>query len=135
MSRKTFVFILVLLGGVLVAVMMMHPQAPPVGDGIAAAKTILSPLMEPADILYNFQGMPLEQAVDVYQGLAGRKVRMPAKGWSPSASVTLVTAKPLTKHQAMRALEDAFKQQAHITIRHAADGSLSAVMDPVGRRR
>ena len=84
---------------------------------------------EEADISYNFR-MPIQQIVtEIYEPLAGKKLRLPAN-WQADAMVEVRTATPITRTAALKLLEEALKQQAHVTILHGADGSLSAIVGP-----
>ncbi len=96
-------------------------QADDSGDPIAAATPI-----EKADIAYNFVSLPVQSALGIYEGLAGKKVALPPSGL-PQEMISVRTSFQLTKSQAMELFEELFSQQAHVEIRHGADGSLSAV--------
>jgi HEAT repeat protein len=84
---------------------------------------------EKADITLNFQGMPLGQFLDFYEGWAGKKVAMVAAP-NPGQSLRVLTPRPLTKSEAMQLFEELLKDQAGLVIVHGADGSLSAVAKP-----
>jgi len=82
-----------------------------------------------ADISYNFQNVPLEQFLFVYEDLAGKKVTMAAPP-NPRAMLRLLTVQPLTKSEALQCMEEALKEQAGLVIVHGPDGSLTAVAKP-----
>jgi hypothetical protein len=73
--------------------------------------------------------MPLEQFINFYEGLAGTKVKM-ATSPEPTLSLRVMTARPLTKSEALQCLEDVLKEQASLVIIHGADASLTAVSKP-----
>jgi HEAT repeat protein len=81
-----------------------------------------------ADITFNFPGMPVMQIIEMYERWANKKVAPPPAGWPP-AMIRLQTPYPLTADEARQLVEDVLKQEAHIIIHHAADGSLSATLD------
>jgi hypothetical protein len=81
-----------------------------------------------ADCSMNFNGIPIIQLVETYEYWAQQKVTPPASGW-PNVAMRVITDGQVTRKVALQMIEDAFKEQAHVTIQHAADGSLSAVTD------
>jgi general secretion pathway protein D len=61
-----------------------------------------SPEKEVAGITYNWPSVDVNQVLDVYAGLVGRTI---LRAGLPSASITLVTQTPLTKSEAIEALQ------------------------------
>ncbi len=87
---------------------MPAPGSPPAASGPGATNS-LAGTNEPADITYNFPSVPVGQLLDLYADLVGRTVLASSSG--PSAinlkdtTITLKTQSPLTKTQAIQALE------------------------------
>ena len=83
------------------------PSSPPAA-GASTAATAAAQTQEVADITYNFPGVPVEQLLDIYADLVGRTLLRSITG--PSAvpketTITLKTQTPLTRSQAIEALE------------------------------
>ncbi len=76
-------------------------------------------------ITYNFPRIPLEQFLDEYEFLAGKKVIMQATP-DINQTVRVITVRPLTKSEAMTLCEEVLKEQAGLIIVHERDGSLTA---------
>jgi general secretion pathway protein D len=73
----------------------------------AAATTNAAP-PEKADISYTFPAIPVEQILDIYSDLVGRTLLRASGGAAaiqPTATVTLKTQSPLTRSEAIVALE------------------------------
>jgi type II secretory pathway component GspD/PulD (secretin) len=87
-----------------------------------------SPPAEQANITYNFQGIPLQQFLDEYESLAGKKVTMttPEQG----KILQVKTVRPLTRSEALKLCEEVLQEQAGLVIVHGKDGSLTAVAKP-----
>jgi hypothetical protein len=84
---------------------------------------------EVAAITYGFQRMPLVQVFSIYEGLCGKRL-VAAPNVDLTQGVHLITAQPLTTNGAMRAIEDALKEQAGAMIVPKDDESLSVVSVP-----
>jgi hypothetical protein len=80
-------------------------------------------------ISYNFPRLPLEQFLDEYEYLAGKKVTRQAKLYR-SQTVRVITVRPLTKSEALTLCEEVLKEQAGLIIVHEKDGSLTAMTKP-----
>jgi general secretion pathway protein D len=66
------------------------------------------PTVEPADISYNFPAIPVDQLLDIYAGLVGRTLLRASTGASAipaNATIALKTESPLTRSEAIEALE------------------------------
>jgi len=86
---------------------------------------------EVADITYNMPGVPMSQVIGIYEDLSGKKLVV-----APSVIQKLVrmqTEHPITASEAMRLIEDTLKEQAHVMLVPAGDGTISAVPVPPGR--
>jgi RNA polymerase sigma factor (sigma-70 family) len=88
---------------------------------------------EPADITISFPGIPLTQLVPAYQYWSG-KVLTIAPEVSPHIMIWLKTipGMPLTKSQAIPWIEEAVKDQGHVSIVTNDDGSLRMIPAPPG---
>jgi RNA polymerase sigma factor (sigma-70 family) len=88
---------------------------------------------EPADISYNFPGIPVSQLFDFYENLCGKKLVV-----KPSVlfqqTVRIMTEHPITRSEAKQLIEDSLKEQANLTIVTADDGSLSVVPMPAEKQ-
>ncbi len=84
---------------------------------------------EKADQAFNFQGMPLQQFLDMYENLAGKKVTM-VETLEQGQMLRLKTVHPLTKSEAIQLFDEVLKEQAGLVIVHGQDGSLTAVAKP-----
>jgi thiol-disulfide isomerase/thioredoxin len=81
---------------------------------------------EKAVITFNFQAIPLQQFLDCYQDLAGKKVSFAGTPKNIPA-LRATTDHPLTKSEALAFLEQVLKEQAGLNIVHETDGSLTAI--------
>jgi general secretion pathway protein D len=82
--------------------------APVPAAAISSATNSAAKAQEVADITYNFPGVPVEQLLDIYADLIGRTLLRASSGPSAvpkDATVTLKTETPLTRSQAIEALE------------------------------
>lgn len=73
-----------------------------------AAAATMAPNGEVANISYNFPGVPIEQLLDIYADLVGRTLLRASTGSSAvpgTTPITLKTQSPLTRSQAIQALE------------------------------
>jgi general secretion pathway protein D len=87
---------------------------------------------EPADITYNFPGVPVEQLLDIYADLVGRTLLRASTGpsaLSKDAVVTLKTESPLTRREAIEALETILGMNG-ITIVPIGDKFAKVVAEP-----
>ena len=84
---------------------------------------------ENATITYNFPAIPFGQFLAVYEAVAGQKVAWD-KTPMPRGVMHVITARPLTKTDAMRLCEDEMKVQMGLIIVHGKDGSLAAIVPP-----
>lgn len=85
------------------ATSLAPPPATPPG---VSASTNAAP--EKADITYTFPAIPVEQILDIYADLVGRTLLRSSTGPAaiqPTATVTLKTESPLTRSEAIIALE------------------------------
>jgi general secretion pathway protein D len=82
------------------------PAAPAAsGKGFVPAALVTN---EPADIVYNFPGVPVEQLLDIYADLVGRTLLKSTSGPGAvpkDATIFLKTEGPLTRTEAIEALE------------------------------
>lgn len=81
------------------------PGAPLPGPRAAAAvppAAAPAPEKEVAGITYNFPGVDVKQVLEVYAGLVNRTLLI---GQMPNATITLKTQSPLTKSEAIEALQ------------------------------
>jgi len=85
---------------------------------------------EKAALEFNFQGMPFDSVLSVYESLAGKKVTMKATPNPPYASLRVQTVHPLTTNEALQLLDEVLKEQAGLVIVHGPDGSLTALAKP-----
>jgi len=83
---------------------------------------------EEANITYNFQGIPLQQFLDEYESMAGKKVTLAIPG--QGKILRMQTVRPLTKSEAMTLCEEVLREQAGLIIVHGKDGSLTAIAKP-----
>jgi hypothetical protein len=84
-----------------------------------------------ADITNNMPGVPMSKVIGIYEDLSQRKLIV-----APSVIQKLVrmqTEHPITASEAMRLIEDTLKEQAHVMLVPAGDGTISAVPVPPGR--
>jgi hypothetical protein len=81
-----------------------------------------------ANITFNFGGLPVEQAIDMCEGLAKKKIASPPTGW-PTGTIRAINPYPMTTNEASELLEDVLKHQARVTIQRASNGTLSAVVN------
>jgi len=79
-----------------------------------------------AQIVYNFQGMPVMQVFSIYEDLCGKKIHA-SPAVNMTTSVQIVTDHPLTTNEAMRLLERELQKQAHVKLEKLDDENLSAV--------
>ncbi|HEX3720513.1 MAG TPA: HEAT repeat domain-containing protein [Verrucomicrobiae bacterium] len=84
---------------------------------------------ENADLTFNMPGVPLQQILDIYGHLAGKKVTMTATS-APGQTLRVITAQPLTKSEALQLFDEVLKEQAGLVIVHGQDGSLTAIAKP-----
>jgi hypothetical protein len=81
---------------------------------------------EPANISLNFPAIPVEEVFSVYASFAKEKLRVPLN-LRLHATVRIIISHRVTRTEALKMLEAALLEQAHITIRRAADGTLEGV--------
>jgi general secretion pathway protein D len=94
MKTTTLLLILFLTG------LDLWAQIPP--DGNTPATTPANATPERAETTFDFQGVDVSQALDVYAKLVGRTL---LRAGLPSASIVLKTETPLTKTEAIEALQ------------------------------
>lgn len=84
------------------------PAAPAASSNGPAPAAATANTNEPADITYNFPGVPVEQLLDVYADLVGRTILRANSGQGAvpkDATITLKTENKLTRTEAIQALE------------------------------
>jgi general secretion pathway protein D len=84
------------------------PLATPPSTGPSTNAISTGPDGEKADISYTFPAIPVEQILDIYADLVGRTLLRASSGSeaiTPTATVTLKTESPLTRTEAIIALE------------------------------
>ncbi len=79
---------------------------------------------EVADIAYNFPAIPWETLLQVYADLCGKKVNA-SPGVGARQAVRLITERRVTASEAKKLIEDALKEQMHLVVVTAADGTIS----------
>jgi len=102
-------------------VMPLQPRAGSNGPAGSPSGT-----KEEANITYNFPGIPAGQIIDIYGELSGKTLIV-----DPSANtgqtLRFKTPKPITRSEAMKIIETALIEQAHLVIVQAPGGALSVV--------
>jgi general secretion pathway protein D len=84
------------------------PATPPPATTASTTANSTGPEGEKADISYTFPAIPVEQLLDIYADLVGRTLLRASSGSEaiqPTATVTLKTESPLTRSEAIIALE------------------------------
>lgn len=95
---------------------------------LARGHLYAAPPEDKATETFHFPAITLEQLVSVYEKWAGKPVTAPPQGW-PTATIHADTSHPVTKEEAMRIVEAAMKEQAHVTIRRGPDGKLFGAIE------
>ena len=123
MSRRTFICVAILaLSAILLLTVVRRQPKDAVSHGEPLSNLASA---EKPYISYNFPRIPLEQFLDEYEYLAGKKVTLQAKLYR-SQTVRVITVRPLTKSEALTLCEEVLKEQEGLIIVHEKDGSLRA---------
>jgi Mg-chelatase subunit ChlD len=118
---------------------LLEDQQKIAGDTKESGKAALAPQAlappantnEPANISYNFSGVPVEQVLDTYGKLVGRTLLKSTTGPADvpkDATITLKTEKPLTRSEAIESLETILGRNG-VTVVNIGDKAAKVVID------